>query len=81
MINRKIPSSIPNLRPRWSVRLIGLDVSLAIGGYGLFGVVEEVSDAEARHVMETNFFGTVSGSHVRGSAAAIEAASMVMRRG
>ena len=29
-------------------------------GYGLFGAVEEISDAEARHVMETNFFGALA---------------------
>ena len=38
----------------------GVDVLVNNAGYGLFGVVEEVSDAEARHVMETNFFGALN---------------------
>ena len=29
-------------------------------GYGLGGAVEELDDAECRHVMETNFFGTLN---------------------
>ena len=38
----------------------GIDVLVNNAGYGLFGVVEEVSDAETRHVMETNFFGALA---------------------
>ena len=37
-----------------------IDVLVNNAGYGLFGAVEEVSDAEGRHVMETNFFGPLA---------------------
>lgn len=36
------------------------DILVNNAGYGLFGAVEEVSDGEARRVMETNFFGTLN---------------------
>lgn len=36
-----------------------LDVVINNAGYGLFGMIEEVSDAEARAQIETNFFGAL----------------------
>lgn len=36
-----------------------LDVVVNNAGYGLFGMVEELTEAELRAQMETNFFGTV----------------------
>lgn len=52
--------AIPGVVER-AVREAGdIDVLVNNAGYGLFGAVEEVSDAEARRVMETNFFGLVS---------------------
>ncbi|MEP6867107.1 MAG: SDR family NAD(P)-dependent oxidoreductase [Novosphingobium sp.] len=40
-------------------RLGGLDVLVNNAGYGMFGCIEELSDGEIRHCMETNFFGTL----------------------
>ncbi|MBD5655376.1 MAG: SDR family oxidoreductase [Candidatus Eremiobacteraeota bacterium] len=36
-----------------------IDVAVNNAGYGLFGAVEEVSEAEARAQLETNLFGTL----------------------
>ena len=38
----------------------GVDVVVNNAGYGLAGAAEEVSDAEARHQLETNFFGALA---------------------
>lgn len=41
-----------------AVSLLGhVDVLVNNAGYGFFAAVEETTDREARHVMETNFFG------------------------
>jgi NAD(P)-dependent dehydrogenase (short-subunit alcohol dehydrogenase family) len=37
-----------------------IDVLVNNAGYGLFGALEEVSDAEARQLFDTNVFGTVN---------------------
>ena len=37
-----------------------IDVLVNNAGYGLGGAVEELDDGECRHVMETNFFGTLN---------------------
>jgi NAD(P)-dependent dehydrogenase (short-subunit alcohol dehydrogenase family) len=37
-----------------------LDVIVNNAGYGQFGAVEEVSDAEARHNYDVNVFGTLN---------------------
>jgi NAD(P)-dependent dehydrogenase (short-subunit alcohol dehydrogenase family) len=36
-----------------------IDVAVNNAGYGLFGTIEEVSEAQARAQMETNFFGAL----------------------
>ena len=36
-----------------------LDVVINDAGYGLFGTIEEISEAQARAQMETNFFGAL----------------------
>jgi len=37
-----------------------IDVLVNNAGYGFFGAAEESADAEARHLMETNFFGALA---------------------
>ncbi|MBE7209449.1 MAG: SDR family NAD(P)-dependent oxidoreductase [Gluconacetobacter diazotrophicus] len=41
-------------------RLGRLDVVVSNAGYGLFGAIEEVSEADARRQIETNLFGSLS---------------------
>jgi short-subunit dehydrogenase len=43
-----------------TARGLTVDVLVNNAGYGLFGAVEELDDAESRRVMETNFFGTLN---------------------
>ena len=38
----------------------GIDVLVNNAGYGLLGAVEELDDAQARRVIETNYFGTLN---------------------
>src|SRR6201992_3795473 len=40
-----------------------LDVVINNAGYGLFGMTEEVTEAQARAQMEKNFFGALGISH------------------
>jgi NAD(P)-dependent dehydrogenase (short-subunit alcohol dehydrogenase family) len=40
-------------------KLGSLDVVVNNAGYGLFGMIEELSEAQARAQMETNFFGAL----------------------
>jgi NAD(P)-dependent dehydrogenase (short-subunit alcohol dehydrogenase family) len=42
----------------------GVDVVVNNAGYGLLGAVEELSDTEARRVMEVNFFGALAVTQV-----------------
>ncbi|MEU6750045.1 oxidoreductase [Spirillospora sp. NPDC046719] len=52
------PADVLAERVDGAVRLAGhLDVLVNNAGYGLLGAVEEVSDEEARHQMDTNFSG------------------------
>jgi NAD(P)-dependent dehydrogenase (short-subunit alcohol dehydrogenase family) len=46
---------------REAIRRAGhIDVLVNNAGYGFFGAAEETADAEARHLMETNFFGVLA---------------------
>lgn len=45
---------------RARARFERLDVVVSNAGYGLFGAIEEIAEAEARRAMETNFFGALS---------------------
>jgi len=47
-----------------------LDVAFANAGYGLFGSIAEMTDAQMRDIFETNYFGTVR---------LVQAAAKVMR--
>jgi NAD(P)-dependent dehydrogenase (short-subunit alcohol dehydrogenase family) len=45
-----------------SDRFGGIDVLVNNAGYGLFGAIEEVSDAEVRALFDTNVFGLLNGT-------------------
>jgi NAD(P)-dependent dehydrogenase (short-subunit alcohol dehydrogenase family) len=53
-------ATIPGLVNEVIERFGRIDVLVNNAGYGLFGAVEELDDAESRRVFETNFFGTLN---------------------
>ena len=53
-------AAIPKLVSEVIDRFGQIDVLVNNAGYGLFGAVEELDDAESRRVFETNFFGTLN---------------------
>ena len=54
------PAAVADVVERATRDMGSIDVLVNNAGYGLFGAVEEIGDAEARGVMETNFFGLLS---------------------
>ncbi|MFM0670710.1 oxidoreductase [Paraburkholderia sediminicola] len=54
------PAAVPHAIAEALAHAGTIDVLVNNAGYGLFGALEEVSDAEARQVFDTNFFGTVN---------------------
>jgi NAD(P)-dependent dehydrogenase (short-subunit alcohol dehydrogenase family) len=53
-------ATIPGIVNEVIQRFGHIDVLVNNAGYGLFGAVEELDDAEGRRVLETNFFGTLN---------------------
>jgi NAD(P)-dependent dehydrogenase (short-subunit alcohol dehydrogenase family) len=53
-------ASVPRAVEQALSRAGAIDVLVNNAGYGLFGALEEVSDAEARQLFDTNLFGTVN---------------------
>ncbi len=53
-------ASVPRAVEQALSRAGAIDVLVNNAGYGLFGALEEVSDAEARQLFDTNVFGTVN---------------------
>lgn len=54
------PASVDSLVTSTAAQFGRIDVLVNNAGYGLFGAVEELSEAEGRKVMETNFFGLLN---------------------
>src|SRR3984893_15106743 len=52
--------AVPHAVEQALARAGSIDVLVNNAGYGLFGALEEISDAEARLVFDTNFYGTVN---------------------
>jgi NAD(P)-dependent dehydrogenase (short-subunit alcohol dehydrogenase family) len=53
-------AAVPRAIEQALARAGAIDVLVNNAGYGLFGALEEVSDAEARLLFDTNVFGTVN---------------------
>ena len=53
-------AAVPRAVAQALERAGAIDVLVNNAGYGLFGALEEVSDAEARQLFDTNVFGTVN---------------------
>jgi len=53
-------AAVPRAVAQVLERTGAIDVLVNNAGYGLFGALEEVSDAEARQLFDTNVFGTVN---------------------
>jgi NAD(P)-dependent dehydrogenase (short-subunit alcohol dehydrogenase family) len=53
-------AAVPQAVEQALARAGSIDVLVNNAGYGLFGALEEISNAEARQVFDTNFYGTVN---------------------